>query len=307
MVVAEPVRAHGFPAHVGVVWRPDFRPGALAGFAGAAEQAGVDELWLWEDCFLQGGIAQAAVALAETRSLVVGIGVLPAPLRGVVATALEISTLATMFPGRVQLAIGHGVQRWMRQAGTAAPSPLTLLREYVTALRGLLSGDTVSMSGDYVELDAVRLQFVPDVSVPVLIGGAGPKTLALAGGIADGVLLDCQHTASTVGTALDLVDRAWRHTETPDFRRVMYIACAPGPFAAQRLAVEAHRWNVTPAREFGIGGSVGDISAAVEPYCAAGVDTVVLQPIGKETDTPDVLTTAAALIRTWRHPTFPPV
>lgn len=81
MVVAEPVRAHGFPAHVGVVWRPDFRPGALAGFAGAAEQAGVDELWLWEDCFLQGGIAQAAVALAETRSLVVGIGVLPAPLR----------------------------------------------------------------------------------------------------------------------------------------------------------------------------------------------------------------------------------
>lgn len=302
MVVPQPVRVHGAPARVGVVWRPDFHPGALAGFACAAEYAGVDELWLWEDCFLQGGIAQAAVALAQTRSLVVGIGVLPAPLRGVVATALEIATLATMFPGRVQLAIGHGVQRWMRQAGAAVPSPLTLMREYVTALRGLLAGHTVSMSGDYVQLDAVRLQFVPDGAVPVLIGGAGPKTLALAGGIADGVLLDCQHTASSAGAALGLVDRARCATDIPDFRRVMYIACAPGPFAAERLAAEAQRWNVTPAQDFGVGGSATDISAAAEPYCAAGLDTIVLQPIGEETGTPDLLATAAALVRAWRHP-----
>ncbi|MEN4475637.1 LLM class flavin-dependent oxidoreductase [Mycolicibacterium cosmeticum] len=302
MMVPQPVRVHGAPARVGVVWRPDFPPGALAEFACAAEHAGVDELWLWEDCFLQGGIAQAAVALAQTRSLVVGIGVLPAPLRGVVATALEISTLATMFPGRVQLAIGHGVQRWMRQAGAAVPSPLTLLREYVTALRGLLAGHTISMSGHYVQLDAVRLQFVPDDAVPVLIGGAGPKTLALAGGIADGVLLDCQHTASSAGTALGVADRARSATDIPDFRRVMYIACAPGPFAAERLTAEAQRWNVTPAQDFGVGGSATDISAAVEPYCAAGLDTIVLQPIGEETGTPDLLATAAALVRAWRHP-----
>ncbi len=69
----------------------------------AAELAGVAELWLWEDCFLQGGIAQAAAALALTETLTVGLGVLPAPLRNVVTTAMEIATLEAIFPGRLRL------------------------------------------------------------------------------------------------------------------------------------------------------------------------------------------------------------
>jgi alkanesulfonate monooxygenase SsuD/methylene tetrahydromethanopterin reductase-like flavin-dependent oxidoreductase (luciferase family) len=297
MVVFEPTMANGVPARVGVVWRPDFDPRALAAFVNEADQGGVDELWLWEDCFLQGGIAQAAVALAETESLVVGVGVLPAPLRSVVATALEISTLATMFPGRVQLAIGHGVQEWMRQAGVAVASPLTLLREYVTALRRLLAGQTVSVAGDYVHLDAVRLEFVPDVRVPVLIGGAGPKTLKLAGELADGVVLDCQQTASSVRTALGHVDQGRRLQNPAHFRQVMYIACAPGAHSAARLAAEAQRWNVTPVSEFGVGGSVSDISGDIEPYRAAGLDTLILQPIGDEAGTPALLKAVTDLVR----------
>ncbi|MBO0678265.1 LLM class flavin-dependent oxidoreductase [Mycolicibacterium sp. S2-37] len=279
--MSRPRTPDGTDARVGVVWRPDSDPGALASFAGHAEHAGVDDLWLWEDCFLQGGIAQAAVALAVTRSLVVGVGVLPAPLRSVVATALEISTLGTMFPGRVQVAIGHGVQDWMRQAGVAVASPLTLLREYVTALRELLAGRTVSVAGEYIRLDAVRLEYATDIPVPVLIGGAGPKTLMLAGEIADGVVLDCQHTPSSVSTALGHV-RQGRAARAPQrFRQVMYLACAPGPGAGRRLSEEAHRWNLDPASEFGVGGSTEEINAGIAPYCAAGVDTLILQPVGE--------------------------
>jgi hypothetical protein len=80
-------------ARIGVVFRPDFRPDTLRQSALAADHAGVAELWLWEDCFLQGGIAQAAVALASSETLTVGLGVLPAPLRNVVTTAMEIATL----------------------------------------------------------------------------------------------------------------------------------------------------------------------------------------------------------------------
>ena len=81
------------------------------------------ELWLWEDCFLQGVIAGASVALSSSEALRVGLGVLPAPQRNVVSTAMEIATLEAMFPGRLRLGIGHGVQDWMRQAGAAVASP----------------------------------------------------------------------------------------------------------------------------------------------------------------------------------------
>ncbi|AQT83100.1 hypothetical protein B1R94_25375 [Mycolicibacterium litorale] len=267
-------------SRVGVVWRPDMDPRALTAFVGKADESGVDEVWLWEDCFLQGGIAQAAIALAGSRSLVIGIGVLPAPLRSVVTTAMEISTLATMFPGRVQIAIGHGVQAWMRQSGLAVRSPLTLLREYVTALRNLLAGQRVSMTGEYVRLDAVRLEFVPEIDVPVFIGGAGPKTLQSAGELADGVVLDCQQTASSVRTALGHVAQGRRDASPRPFRQVMYLACAPGADAGARLIADAQRWNVTPASEFGVGGSVASLNAGIAPYCEAGIDTIVLQPVG---------------------------
>jgi hypothetical protein len=40
------------------VIRPEFTPESIGPLERLAEQAGIDEVWLWEDCFLQGGIAQ---------------------------------------------------------------------------------------------------------------------------------------------------------------------------------------------------------------------------------------------------------
>lgn len=123
------------------------------------------------------GIASAA-ALAWTRRIRVGIGFLPAPLRNVARTAMEIATLCRLFPGRLVPGLGHGVQTWMRQAGARVESPLTLLGEYATALRRLLAGEQVTTNERYVRLDGVRLDRPPDPPPPLLLGGAGPRSLA---------------------------------------------------------------------------------------------------------------------------------
>jgi alkanesulfonate monooxygenase SsuD/methylene tetrahydromethanopterin reductase-like flavin-dependent oxidoreductase (luciferase family) len=250
-------------ARIGVVFRPDFRPDTLRQTAAAAERAGVAELWLWEDCFLQGGISTAAVALASSETLTVGIGVLPAPLRNVVTTAMEIATLEAMFPSRLRVGIGHGVQDWMRQAGAAVASPLTLMREYVTALSDLLAGRSVTVDGRYVRLADVRLDWPPQQRVPVLIGGTGPKTLALAGEIADGVILDSQYTVSTLRDALGHVSsgRASRG-ETP-FSTVLFLA---------------H--------------SADEVVRSAGAYLAAGVDTLVFQPVGSQAVLPELIAAA---------------
>ncbi len=66
--------------------------------------------------------------LAATSRITVAIGLLPVPLRNVALTAMEISALARLFPGRITAGVGHGVQDWMGQVGARAGSPMTLLR-----------------------------------------------------------------------------------------------------------------------------------------------------------------------------------
>ena len=137
---------------LGVVFPPATGVDRLTAFARDAEAAGLDDLWLWEDCFGDGGVVAATVALTATTRIRVATGILPVPLRTVALLAMEAGALERLAPGRVVLGVGHGVQDWMGRAGVRARSPLTLLREYASALRGLLAGDLLTVSGEYVRL-----------------------------------------------------------------------------------------------------------------------------------------------------------
>lgn len=193
---------------LGLIFPPDQPPERLFEVAHAVEQAGLDELWLWEDCFAESGIATAAAVLASTQRLRVGIGLLPVPLRNPALTAMELATLARLFPGRLLPGLGHGVLEWMGQVGARADSPLTLLREYATAVRALLDGDQVTCRGRYVTLDRVQLRWPPSARVPLFVGGIGPKTLALAGEVADGVIFTGGTSVEDLRRGIDLTAQA---------------------------------------------------------------------------------------------------
>jgi alkanesulfonate monooxygenase SsuD/methylene tetrahydromethanopterin reductase-like flavin-dependent oxidoreductase (luciferase family) len=77
----------------------------------------------------------------------------------------------------------------MVQIGAAPKKRMTALEEVVTAIRALLRGETVSVDGHAVHLDAVVLENPPEAVPPVVIGTTGPKGLKLAGACADGFLL----------------------------------------------------------------------------------------------------------------------
>ena len=171
------------------IFPPTQPPEQIGAVAAAAESAGLEQLWIWEDCFMESGIATATAMLATTSRITVGIGLLPVPLRNVALTAMEIATLSRLFPGRLIAGVGHGVLDWMGQAGARVESPMTLLREYTAALYALLHGETVTARGRYVNLDAVALDWPPAVVPPLLVGGIKPRTVSLAGELADGVII----------------------------------------------------------------------------------------------------------------------
>jgi alkanesulfonate monooxygenase SsuD/methylene tetrahydromethanopterin reductase-like flavin-dependent oxidoreductase (luciferase family) len=240
---------------IGVTFRPQLPPEELRGVVKAAEAAGVHELWLWEDCFLEGGLTASVAALAWSERLRVAIGVLPVPMRNPAVAAMEAATVARLFPGRFVLGLGHGVQDWMRQIGAEVESPMTLLREHTTAVRDLLAGRTVDVAGRYVRLDGVALDWPPPEPPELVVAGRGPKTVALAGELADGVVLDGEGTLDDVRRARALVDEARAAAGRPGRGRV--VAYTP---------VETRGPDLLPR-----------VTSVVAATVAAGADTVVLE------------------------------
>ncbi|MGW3269549.1 LLM class flavin-dependent oxidoreductase [Streptomyces sp. NPDC001056] len=266
---------------LGVVFRPQLPPERLREYARLAEEVGLEELWLWEDCFLEGGVSTAAAALAWTERLRVGIGLLPVPLRNVAVTAMETAALHRMFPGRASVVVGHGVQDWMGQVGARAASPLTLLGEHLDALRALLRGEKLTVQGRYVTLDGVALDWPPPRPVPVLSGATGPRTLRLSGAKADGTLLTCDTAPDGVREARRLIEegQAEAGREGPH-KVVVYLLAATGAGAAERVRAE-----LTAAQPgAGVAGDAAAVADAVRRLADAGADTVVLQPTADEPD-----------------------
>ncbi|AXE87108.1 LLM class flavin-dependent oxidoreductase [Streptomyces sp. Go-475] len=270
---------------LGAVLRPQLPPEKVRDVARTAEAAGLEELWLWEDCFLEGGVATASAALAWTERLRVGVGLMPVPLRNVALTAMETATLDRLFPGRFTLTVGHGVQDWMGQVGARAESPVTLLREYIDALRALLRGERVTVDGRYVKLDDVSLGWPPLTAPEVLAGVTGPRSLRLAGEAADGTLLSEATPPDGVREARRLIDEGRAAAgRTDPHRVVVYLLTATGPNAVARLNAELTASGTDKIPELGVAGDAGAVAEAVHSLIAAGADTVILEPTGDEPD-----------------------
>jgi alkanesulfonate monooxygenase SsuD/methylene tetrahydromethanopterin reductase-like flavin-dependent oxidoreductase (luciferase family) len=262
---------------LGVVFRPQLSPERLHAVVRTADEAGLDDLWLWEDCFLESGIAAAGAALAWTSRIHIGVGLLPTPLRNVALTAMEIATLARLFPDRVEIGIGHGVQEWMGQVGERVASPLTLLREYGTALRSLLDGDTVTTAGRYVQLDKVALDWPPLVRARLWAGGVGPKTLAVCGDVADGTIV----TSGTTPERVREISAIVRAAGGAEHEIVVYLIATDDE---ERYRREVVSWSLDPDDDVGVCGDAARIAAAVRRWADAGATRVILQPTVDEPD-----------------------
>ena len=272
----------------------------LPAAARSLERLGYDELWIAEDCFAHAGFTSAATALAYTTRLSVGIGLLPVPVRNVAITAMELGSLAQLHPGRVHAAFGHGVEAWMRQIGARPRNRLDALREVVVATRSLLNGEVVSATGSHVVLDAVALDHPPGQPPPILIGTTGVRGIALAGTVADGVLLPegsapgaVTWATTSLGRPIDATVYAWLRVE--DDRASALDRVRPvvrgwrDDNSYPNLVVHGGlprtgAVNDDELRNVAVAGDVRDCADAIAALRAAGASSVVLAPIGHDHD-----------------------
>jgi alkanesulfonate monooxygenase SsuD/methylene tetrahydromethanopterin reductase-like flavin-dependent oxidoreductase (luciferase family) len=214
---------------LGVIFHPTFPPETLIDYARRAEAAGFDELWLWEDSFFAGALTSAAVALAGTEHIKVGIGIMPATVRNPLFVAMEITTLVRLYPGRFLPGFGHGVDVWMKQIGAAPKSTMKALEETVNAVRALLRGENVTMHGDHVHLENVKMKLTAPEVPPLYIGAMREKSLRMAGRSGDGTIVTEMSSPAYVRFAKEQIAAGMAEGKRPENKLVVFTLAKVGP------------------------------------------------------------------------------
>jgi 5,10-methylenetetrahydromethanopterin reductase len=159
-------------------------------YARMAERLGFSSYWVPEDYFFRGAFTVASALACSTTSLRIGLGVVNPFTRHPALIAMEFAALSELAPDRTVLGIGAGVGAWLDQMRLRCVSPGIAIREAVEIIRRILGGEQLSFAGKIFRTDKVALSFKPATPrLPIYLGVLGPKNLAMAGAIADGVML----------------------------------------------------------------------------------------------------------------------
>ncbi|HEY7910092.1 MAG TPA: TIGR03564 family F420-dependent LLM class oxidoreductase, partial [Thermomicrobiales bacterium] len=131
-----------------------------------------------------------ALAGQHTRTVELGTFVVPTYPRHPVALAQQALTTNAATGGRLVLGIGLSHRVVMEQGlGFDWSHPIRHMREYLTCLTGLLSGEPVTFAGEEFHITNFGIT-VPGATPPaVLVAALGPQMLRLAGRHADGTAL----------------------------------------------------------------------------------------------------------------------
>jgi 5,10-methylenetetrahydromethanopterin reductase len=152
-----------------------------------AETLGYRRAWLYDSPALYPDVWMVLQRCAERTSRIgLGPGVLVPSLRHPMVNAAAIAELVDQAPGRVAVAVGSGFTG--RFTLGKRPMPWRQVAEYVRCLKALLAGETGEWEGAKIRmLHPPGFGAERPIQVPILIGADGPKGLAVAAELGDGV------------------------------------------------------------------------------------------------------------------------
>lgn len=220
--------------HLGIL--PNRPAAECLALAEAAEALGYAGVWVADSHSVMRGAFEILAALAgRTRRLALATGVTHTVTRHPAVIANSIATLDELSGGRAILGIGVG-ESAVHNLGLR-PERLAAFAEKLHVIRALLRGEAIEYEGTRIRMPWAASQ------APIVIACSGPKSLQLAGRIADGVLFQVGAAPPLVRYALDNIRQGAESAgrQLTDLRLYMRLACSVGEDrAAARAAVRGY-------------------------------------------------------------------
>jgi 5,10-methylenetetrahydromethanopterin reductase len=185
-----------------------------------AERAGFDQLWVSNDLFLRGAWVILSAVAQATSSIRLGTCIVNPYTTHPAEIAMAATTLDELSNGRFNLGISAGAADFLGWVGLDAPRPLTMVRESVTVLRRLFSGERVEFDGRALRGWTREAYLrVPARPIPIYIGAMSQHMLSLIGEVADGglpLLFPPEHLANVLPLIQSGAEKAGRSIEDVD-------------------------------------------------------------------------------------------
>jgi 5,10-methylenetetrahydromethanopterin reductase len=225
---------------------------AAVNLARQAEDTGLDSAWVAEDGWFTGrdAVSVLGAMAAVTERIGLGTNIIPAHhSRHLQLLAATAATLDDLSSGRLMIGIGAGM-RWASYPANA--KPLQMMRQAVGGIRALISGQPYVLDDKRLRLrDPEPLFAWPLPSeirpcVPIYLAGRGPRMTALAGEIADGIVIELYVPPVEIADRLERFHKAARDAgRDPNGLEVVcnvHVTVTPDGSIDERLRLQVARW-----------------------------------------------------------------
>jgi probable F420-dependent oxidoreductase len=297
-----------------------FTVAAHTRFAQAAEAGGLDSVYVGEVAGYEPFVLLAAIG-ARIPRIRLGTAIASIYSRPPALMAAQLLALASLVgSSRVVAGLGTSspimVEYWQ---GLRFDKPVARMREYVALLRTMFAGDKTSFEGTTLRSHGFKTTVAP-CALPIYLGAFGPRMARLAGECADGVIAALTPPAQ-LGQVLDVARSARPDGLAPLATVVsgLRVYCGPDTDTARAFLrrlllgyamVPTHRRQFEPyvphladvedlwrrgdragaMRAFGdsavdtfcVVGPPGAVAGRIREYASAGVDELLLQPVGRD-------------------------
>ncbi len=165
------------------VWMfPGVDAGMLVDAVEAAEELGLDEVWIADEGVGREPLTLLAAATERTRRIRLAVGITSPLLRHPGAISAAVATVDELSGGRAVLGLGVGGHHSLRPFGLTTDRPVGVVKDAIAVARAVLA---VERTPDY---DPPAHAFGPR-AVPIWVGARGPQLSRLAARSADGIFL----------------------------------------------------------------------------------------------------------------------
>ena len=223
---------------------PEQPAGELLASIRTADELGYYACYSADEIYHKDAWMLLAVAARETERIRLGPCVAPLFMRDPTYVAQLAATLDEVSDGRAEVILGIGNLAMLEQYGVKwrGTNPIGRLREAFAVLRTLLDEGSIDFEGAFHSYSGITTAARPvQDHLPLKIGAmGGPRSMELAGEIADGLCIACAYSSEALTYAVDCfeagAERAGRTREGLDISDSLLGAIAVDGEAARRAS-----------------------------------------------------------------------